>query len=133
MRLALACLLVLCAAPVFAQAPQVIANQPFRIAADHDGVDTDGYRLYVDGAQVGSDIPVSARVNGTLVVDVPGLARGSHTLALGAFNEGGEGRSQPFTFEAVRRAPTAPTGLRLAITVALQRDGTYTVLVAEAK
>ncbi len=62
------------------------ANVPFHVVADHDGIATNTYQLFVDGIAVGTDVPVSALVNGSITLPVPGLTAGTHTLAVEAIN-----------------------------------------------
>ena len=82
--------------------PVVPAGFALKYDATHDGIATDGYRLYVDGAKVGADLPKSILGNGTLTVDVPAQPDGAHTIALGAFNValGLEAKMAPQPFSA---------------------------------
>ena len=113
-----------CASPCVVE-----VGKAFSVLADHDGVNTTGYRLYLDNVKVGADIPMSALVAGTVTISAGvGPARGSHTVQLAAFNADGETRGVAFPFTTKLQAPTAPTNQRIIIGVTL-RDGTITLEV----
>lgn len=124
----LAVLLAL-AVPVSAQTPCSVncvltAGQSYTAVYDHDGLNTTGYRFYIDGTKVGTDIPMSALQSGS--VTVPALVaptRGTHTVQMGAFNQDFETKSDPTTFTTVLSAPKKPGNLRLLFTVTLAEDG----------
>jgi len=48
-------------------AQSVVTGAPFSVTAGHDGANTDGYRLFVDGVQVGADVPKAQALAGTTV------------------------------------------------------------------
>lgn len=86
---------------------------PFTVSADHDGVETTGYRLYVDGSQV-QEKPASALSAGVITfADSDGLPKGSYDLEVAAFNEDGETKSLPLTLIVMGKAPTAPINLHI--------------------
>jgi len=97
-----------------AQSATVTAGKAFKVVALHDGVDTVGYRVYVDGVKVGADVGAAALVGGSVTLDVPAIAaQGAHTIQVAAFNGGGEARSPALAFSVVPTVPNAPTGLRI--------------------
>jgi hypothetical protein len=114
----LLCALLL-ASPVAAQTVcpnpcTLVAGTPYGVMADHDGVNTTGYRVLVDGAQVGADLPFSALAGGVVTsatLTVP--ARGSHTIQLAAFNPDWSIASDPLSFAAKMKAPGKPINPRL--------------------
>ena len=92
--------------------PPLQAGVSFNVGMDHDGLRTVGYRLYVDGAQVGSDLPLSSLSGGLVSVTVPGLTAGSHALEVAAFNASGEVKSAPIVVVVPVALPSAGTTLR---------------------
>jgi hypothetical protein len=95
MRRCLFALAILLVSPAaYAQAPpSVPLNQPFQLVADHDGVNTTGYRCFLDGVKVGADLPVPAGTVKTITCAFAALATaGAHTASVSAFNASGEGR-----------------------------------------
>lgn len=77
-----------------------------------------GYRIYLDGGQVGSDFPVSLRqANGTITFNMPALEPGRHVVQASAFNTGGESRSTAMSFDVDATAPPAPGNFRLTVDV----------------
>jgi hypothetical protein len=129
--LLLALALVLIGFPAYAQTPTVPANTPFTVVADHDGLNTTGYRCYIDGVRVGSDLPASARVNGKVTCPMPGQATGSHSAIIAALNGASvETRSPSLSFNSVTPPPTppnAPSNLQIILQVAVSPDGTATL------
>lgn len=119
--------------PANAQTPSVQTNQPFRVQATHDGANTELYRLYVDGVQVGPDVPVSQALSGTTVtLPHAGLSqRGGHTVQIAALNsDHPEVRSAPLAFDVKMPPPNAPTGVVLVtVQMAIQfhADGSASV------
>jgi hypothetical protein len=111
--------------PLYGQVPEVGINRPFTVAADHNGVDTTGYRIYLDNSSTpAADIPVSQRVGG--VITSPALtvtARGTHTVQVAAYNQDGEARSAALTFVAQGTPPTAPAGLRVQVVATVADSG----------
>lgn len=122
MYLRSACLLVcvlLLARPVAAQTVcpnpcTLVQGTTFGVMADHDGINTTGYRLIVDGAQSGADMPMSALAGGVVTVanlTVP--ARGTHTIQIAAFNPDWSIASDPLSFASKMKAPGKPSNSRL--------------------
>lgn len=102
----------------------LVVGDSFTLQADHDGVNTIGYRVFVDNAKVGSDVPMTALTSG--VVSVSSLiapARGAHTIQLAAFNEDNEVKSDPLSFTSKKKAPGKPGAPRVIITASLAQDG----------
>lgn len=89
-------------------------STPFTVQADHAGVDTVGYRLYVDSAMV-QEKPVSALSGGVIsFADADGLPKGSYGLQVSAYNADGETKSDALTLVVTGTAPLAPINLRIA-------------------
>jgi hypothetical protein len=85
----------------------------FHALADHDGIDTTGYRLYVNGA-VEQTVPLSALVNGVVTFSVAaGLPVGTHVIYIEAFGEGGAEASTTLTLVVSPGKPKAPVNLRV--------------------
>lgn len=111
--------------------PTVTVGQAFQVLADHDGANTAGFRLYLDGVKVGTDLPVSINA-GVFSANVPAqTVRGDHTLVLGAFNADGEARSDPLVFKVVLPSPVKPGNLRLVIVATTTADGKITLELQE--
>jgi len=111
----------------------VDVGQAFTVTASHGGQNTTGYRIYVDGVKVGSDLPFSQLSSGTVTVAaLVAPARGTHTIQLAAFNADKETKSDPFTMISTLPAPPkpGPVQLLLAITVAENGDVTLKMLPA---
>lgn len=101
------------------------AGVPFTAAATHDGLNTTGYRVYIDTVKVGADLPLTALQSGTVTFGpFVAPARGTHTIQLSAFNPDIETKGDLFTFTTVLPAPAKPGPLRLIFTVTLAEDGT---------
>src|SRR4051812_14438146 len=111
----LVCVLLL-ARPVAAQTNPVPRGTAFKIAADHDGKDTTGYRLWRDGVIV-TNKTVSALVAGVITFDEPTtVPDGAHVYEVSAFGPGGEAKSGvPITFTIVTPPLTAPKNLRFTL------------------
>jgi hypothetical protein len=106
--------------------PTVVPGVRFSVQADHDGTNTTHYRLFIDGAQVGSDVTRATALVGTVVTlqsGVNGVVRGAHTVSIEAVNPDGATRSLPLNFTAAYPAPSAPGGLRFVV-VTTGADGT---------
>lgn len=122
----------LCGSPSSAQTVcaspcTLTAGQSYTLQADHDGSNTSGYRIYLDGVKVGNDVPVSALVlaNGAITfVNMIAPAAGSHTIQIGAYNTTGESKSTALAFTTVVPPPAPPTNLRIIITATMAADGT---------
>lgn len=105
--------------PAFTLLPQpslltVLVNTVFSVAFTHDGVATDGYRLYLDDVLM-TTVPVSARsVGGEVVfVNLRVTTCAPHTVQASAFNAIGETRSVVLAFVGTGCPPAAPVGLRI--------------------
>lgn len=74
-----------------------------RLAWDHDGVNTDGYRLKVDAAAAVDVVATCAVVAGVRTCDTPfpALTPGAHTLLVIAWNIAGETASDPFLVNVI--------------------------------
>jgi hypothetical protein len=124
--LALAALVSLASAQTPPPVPTVVPGVRFSVQGDHDGTNTTHYRLFIDGAQVGSDVAkATALVGGVVTLQSPvnGVARGSHSVQIEAVNPDNVTRSLPLMFEAKYPAPTAPGGIRFVV-VTTTADGT---------
>jgi hypothetical protein len=96
-----------------ATADSVKANQPFALAWDHDGIDTDSYAVLANTQQVAS-VPVSALANGTAQYSfTSGLAKGSYTFTVKAMGPGGEGLSSPLSLSVTAGNPSNPRNPRI--------------------
>jgi hypothetical protein len=116
--IAVVALVLIMLGPTHAQAPPattaVPLNASFKVVFTHTGVGTTGYRLFIDGAQVGSDVPVSALTNGEVTFQVAGVSTtGTHRAEALAFGEGGESPHSGVDFYA--GPPPAPGPLRIQI------------------
>lgn len=111
---------------------QVEINKPFSVQADHDGKDTAGYRVYIDGVKVGTDQPTSILAAGVLTVAMQGIsARGDHQVQISAFNADFEVKSDPETFKVVFPQPMKPGGVRLVIVGKVSENGVMTFELQE--
>lgn len=112
--------LVLLALPSTASAQlasnEVYVNTPFKIAANHDGVNTTDYRLYRNTVLVNS-VAVTALVAGVVTIDSPGLSAGTYAFQVEAKGDGGAAKSTVYSVvvKALPAAPVAPSGLRLIV------------------
>jgi hypothetical protein len=81
----------------------------FSVAADHDGANTDGYRLYLNGA-VWQVLPVSALVGGTITFSQfgNGIVKGVYVFYVEAYNAEGVAVSYTLTLTVTTGNPTAP-------------------------
>jgi hypothetical protein len=118
---------LLFAAPVQAQtacpAPCTLTvGQSFSASATHDGANAIGYRVWLDGKQVGADIPLAQLANGSVTVAaLTAPARGSHSLQFSAFNEDNDAKSPAFPFTVKKVAPVPP-GVPSVFTVTVTAD-----------
>jgi hypothetical protein len=115
MRRLLLFALLLSAQPVLAQtAPVPVPLQkPMTAVFTHDGIGTDGYRLYLDG-KAQPDVPASARANGEVSLAIPALTVGGlHTVDAVAFNAFGE--SAKASVQLYAGVPSAPGPLTITI------------------
>lgn len=94
-------------------ADAVKANAPFTFAFDHDGLDTDGYQLYINGAVVRT-VGVAALVNGSVLIPFPaGLPKGTYTFEVHAYNAIGEGVGAQLTLSVTAGNPSNPKNPRI--------------------
>lgn len=125
MRYLFSALFILVASSAAAQ-QHIPAGYMGNVAFDHDGVKTDGYRIRIDGVKLGSDIPPSALVNGTLTQALPSFVPGAHTIQACAFNAFGEACVELAIVADPPVLPTPPSNLRFTISGVLSGDGTIT-------
>jgi hypothetical protein len=124
--------LCLCASPLFAQTPcpspcTLTVGQTYAVTASHDGLNVTGYRVYLDGAKLGADLPITALQSGTVTVAaLTAPARGAHSLQLAAFNEDAETKSDPYAFTVKKAAPAKPGPVQLLLSITVAEDGTVT-------
>lgn len=108
-----ACLLI--PAGAAAQSPAVPVPSPntLKLAWDHDGLNTDGYALTVDGVRA-VVTPTCAVVNTvrTCEMPFPALTPGDHTLIVSAFNAAGEASADPLLVTVFVK-PAKPGNVRL--------------------
>ena len=110
-------LLALCAVPALAQTPVPSPTPPTtKLAFDHDGLNTDGYRLKVDALAPVAITPTCAVVASVRSCELPfpALTPGAHTLTIIAWNIAGEAVSAPFPVTVIV-VPTAPANIRIII------------------
>jgi hypothetical protein len=120
------------AGPASAQTPDTVpAHQSFSVEFTHDGLNTTGYRVFVDGVKVGSDLPLSALTAGKVTASVAGVPRGAHTVQVSAFNLDAEAKSAALPFTAVDPTPATPTNLTIKLVVQIAGDGSVTLKLAE--
>jgi hypothetical protein len=117
------CVLVASAVPAAAQTVDPLtsqANKAFQIAANHDGLLTASYRLYIDGAWVVSQ-DVSALAGGVITFSLGGLPKGVHVFyveAIGTEQDPETGlfwavASDALTVTFVAGKPNKPVNLRI--------------------
>lgn len=88
-------------------------NTAFKVAADHDGLDTDSYKIYVNGA-VFNTLPVTALVSGVITFDFPaGLVKGTYTIYIEAIGPGGVTASDTLTLTVTPGNPHKPLNIRV--------------------
>jgi hypothetical protein len=113
-RLLLIALLLLVPALASAQVP--FPTPPtVKIGWDHDGVNTDGYALFVDGTRT----VIVATCTGTGAARTcdtpfPAMTPGVHVLKVAAFNAAGEAESAPLTVTVFVK-PGDPGNVRIII------------------
>jgi hypothetical protein len=93
--------------------PEVSRNSSFSIVAQHDGVDTLGYRFRVGDTVVG-DMPVSMRAaDGTISCACASGAfpRGGYTASVVAYNADGESTPATASFVVLGAPPAPPTSV----------------------
>jgi hypothetical protein len=120
---AVVCVLVASAVPVGAQTVDPVpfqANKAFRVSADHDGLVTASYRLYIDGAWVLSQ-DVTQLAGGVITFSLGGLPKGVHVFyveAIGTEQDIVTGAfyavaSETLTVTFVAGKPNKPVNLRI--------------------
>ena len=90
-----------------------------RLAWDHDGANTDGYRIYEGTAVLIDNIPATDRQTA-----FPALTPGVHALVARAFNVAGESVDSNVLSVRLVVIPTSPGNFRV-ITVAVLIDGKW--------
>jgi hypothetical protein len=113
-RLLFVLILVLVALPSAGQTPVPSPTPPATLLSwDHDGVNTDGYALAVDGVRsvVTATCAVVASVR-SCTVPFPALTPGQHTLIVSAYNVAGESAADPFLVNVVVK-PLKPVNIRI--------------------
>jgi hypothetical protein len=103
----------------------VVVGQPVSVTFTHNGANTTGYRVKVDGTTI-ADVAVSVLQAGSAAIAVPaGLGtRGAHSLTVSAYNPDAETPSVPLNVVAVLPAPDAPSQPSIVLKLALNQDGT---------
>lgn len=85
------------------------------IAFEHDGVNTDGYRLRVDDVTtLVTPTCTGVAAERLCTIPFPALTPGNHTLWVIAFNAAGEASSDPFPV-TVFVQPAKPANIRIII------------------
>lgn len=88
-------------------------NASFKVAADHDGLDTDSYRIYVNGA-VFNTLPETALVAGVITFSFPaGLVKGTYVIYIEAIGPGGVTASDTLTLTVTPGPPKKPLNIRV--------------------
>jgi hypothetical protein len=100
---------LLCWSPAaFAQPVEVPANTALTVAWDHDGANTDGFKVYIDGAHIAT-VNAAART-APLSPLTPGT---THVIEISAFNTEAEVRSVPLSVYVKRPRPMPPINPRI--------------------
>lgn len=111
--------------PASLSAQTVTVGQGFSASFTHDGLNTAGYRLYLDNQPI-LDVPVSVLQSGSATLRVPAVSvRGPHTLIASAYNADGETKTAPLAFDAKLPAPNPPTTFTIVVQVA--EDGSVSL------
>lgn len=93
----------------------MVQNTPFTVLADHNGVDTTGYR-YKRNDVVVEDKPVSALSGGSIsFLESVGLPAGTYTLKISAYNATAEVESDVLVLVVTVAAPAQPTNIRIVV------------------
>jgi hypothetical protein len=114
---------------------KIESGKAYQLAADIDPANVTAVRFYIDGVQVGADVPISALVNGSISSPselTSTLKPGVHIFEVAAVNPDHVVKGAPLSVEVGFTAPNAPTNLRLVLVVQVAADGTVTVKVVEA-
>jgi hypothetical protein len=72
----------------------VRSGKAFSVSANHNGVNTTGYRLYMNSV-VYLTQPVSALQNGVVTFAFPSINRGTYSATITAVGDGGESVLNP--------------------------------------
>ena len=100
------------------------ANTPFRLVGTWTDAQAQqeghtAYRCYLASAQVGTDLPPSARAaSGDVTCQFAGLSPGTYIVGLSAVNTFGEGPQGTATATA-GNPPSTPTNLRIEVVVTI--------------
>lgn len=112
--------------------PSVPAGAPFKVAFDHDGLNTTHYRVLLGGKQV-AEVPASARVGGVVTIDMAALPAGAYSIVAVArnaptvpFTDPAEASSPAYAFEVHALAPK-PTPPSWRATVLIFADGSMRI------
>ncbi len=102
------------ASPLYAQSVDTIKQStPFKVAADHDGADTDGFKLYLNDA-VWQAKAVTDLVAGIIQFDLPvGLAKGVYVIYIEAYSTLGVAKSTTITLTVTTGNPSPPRNIRI--------------------
>lgn len=122
------------ASPALAQT-KIESGKSYQLVADSNGQNVTAYRFFVDGVQVGADVPVSALANGSISSPselTSTLKPGVHTLEVAAVNPDFVVKSAPLSIEVGFTAPAAPTNLRLVLVIQVATNGAVTFQLVEA-
>ena len=106
-------LLALLLAPVAAAAQPTPVLPTSQLAWDHDGVDTDGYELQVDGGDWTAVATSPGEGPGVFIAAMPSLTPGSHTLAVRACGLAGCSEGSEVLTVRLVVVPTRPGNLRV--------------------
>ena len=88
-----------------------------KLAWDHDGINTAGYALTVDGTRTDLLLtPVCAVVSAVRSCEIPfpALTPGEHVLIVSAYNVAGESASDPFPV-VVMVVPGKPVNIKIKL------------------
>lgn len=122
--------MLLFSSTVHAQA-SVPAGQPLTARFMHDGQNTSGYRFVLDGAPL-PDLPATVLQGGSVTQTLAALSVGTHTLAACAFNAAGASCTPDLAVNAFG-PPNAPTNLTVTLQIAINSDGTVTLIATSAE
>ncbi len=113
-RLLLAIAFVAFASPLYAQSVDTIKQSTaFKAAADHEGLDTIGFRIYLNGA-VWQTKAVIDLVAGVITFDFPvGLVKGTYVIYVEAYDVEGAAASTTLTLTVTSGNPLPPGHLRI--------------------
>ena len=94
---------------VQAASDSIKKDQPFHVEANHDGIDTDSYTLFLNTA-ASSTVPVTVLSNG--IVAFPrfnnGLPKGTYQIVVRATGQGGSTDSPNLALTVTAGNPSAP-------------------------